>query len=111
VSVFAANGDTIFGDCAIAYAADQKTRSDCELGVGFSGVDRDLAVKMVAEQDANAKLIAAAPDLLAACQGAEKLLSKQLEEYNATLAAVPGLNSPPGPVLNALRGAIAKATT
>jgi hypothetical protein len=73
--------------------------------IGHSG-----PVALVAGQD-NAKLIAAAPDLLAACQGAEKLLSAQLEEYNKAMTSFYEPKAEPGPVLTALRAAIAKATT
>ena len=54
----------IMAQTAYCSATGQKTREDCERGVGFGHKDptsRDEAIRLNAEQDANARLIAAAP--------------------------------------------------
>ena len=56
---------------------------------------------------ANARLIAAAPDMLAALRGAEALITNDVtRDFGATLAA----NPMPGSVLANIRTALAKAT-
>lgn len=70
--VTAANGDEILREEAVCRSSDQKTRQDNELGVGFpfrsARFTRDDASRLVSRQDANARLISAAPDLLEALQ-------------------------------------------
>jgi hypothetical protein len=71
VRVTAQNGAVIHLESAAASSSRQQTRADCEMGYGFAeaGVRpeflRSTAVRLIAEQDANARLIAAAPELLA----------------------------------------------
>lgn len=83
VSVIAPGGVVIHSEYAIAHATGQKTRRDCEGGFGFSGADREQAIKMVAEQDANARLIAAAPDLLEACKSMVLLANRAWHHLDA----------------------------
>jgi hypothetical protein len=59
---------------ACAHSTEQKTRLDCESAIGFEHSKREQVREASATQDANARLIAAAPDLLAACRLAEKCL-------------------------------------
>lgn len=50
----------------IAHSSSQQTLADCRAAVGFPYKERDNVSAKIAEQEANARLIAAAPDLLAA---------------------------------------------
>ncbi len=69
VRITAANGDTILQVGACAHSTVQKTRQECEDGVGFrhkskdGSTTRDAVIFAIAEQDANARLIAAAPTM------------------------------------------------
>src|SRR6185503_11100335 len=60
----------IIAQDAYCFSSKQKTREDNERGVGFPRRAKDgettakMAADFIAEQDANARLIAAAPDLL-----------------------------------------------
>ncbi len=66
-----AGGEVILSQSAVCNSTKQETRRDCEQAVGFNENDQDayfradFARKCIAEQDANARLIAAAPELLA----------------------------------------------
>lgn len=51
-------------------------------------------------------LMKAAPALLAACEAAEGLLARQLDEYNSALSVMPRPIAEPGPILLSLRAAI-----
>lgn len=64
VHVFAGNYD-IHKEDAYAHSTTQDNRRENELGIGFKGAEADLAEKAIKTQDANARLIAAAPTLLA----------------------------------------------
>jgi hypothetical protein len=75
VRIVAASGKRILSESADAHATEQKTRLDCETGVGFdsrteraNGITRDQVVAIIAEQDANARLMSSAPCLLEALQ-------------------------------------------
>lgn len=79
-SVIVKSGEkVIYRENAACHSTQQKTREDCEQGVGFNekqGVfSRENARQLIAEQDANAALISAAPDLLQLCERALALLS------------------------------------
>jgi hypothetical protein len=77
----------------------------------YFSTKRDEPYATSALLPADARLIAAAPDLYAACEKAEVLLTKQLNEHNDALAIIP-TNLPyyvPGPTLTAIRKALAKA--
>lgn len=65
----------IFSQSAVCNSTKQNTRRDCEMGYGFDENATDVhwraetARKWIAEQDANARLISAAPELLEALEG------------------------------------------
>lgn len=59
-----AGSNVILHQDAFAHSSKQKSRADCEDGVGFEPKDIDTVQNAIREQDANAKLIAAAPELL-----------------------------------------------
>ena len=54
--------------CRVAYSTSHKSLDDVRAAVGFDHNQRDDISAMVAEQEANARLIAAAPDTLEALQ-------------------------------------------
>jgi hypothetical protein len=60
-----ANGKEIMSQSAHCLSSVQRTRRDCEMGEGFPvrGATKAEAKRAIAEQDANARLIAAAPEL------------------------------------------------
>lgn len=53
---------------AYCHSSDQKSRIDCEQAVGFPYRERASVSAAIREQDDNARLIAAAPELLEALQ-------------------------------------------
>ena len=65
-----ADDKVILRQDAAAHSTQQKTRTDCEQGVGFDRKDISAVQDAIREQDANARLIAAAKDLLGACEAA-----------------------------------------
>lgn len=58
----------VIEEAAIACASPQKTREDNLAAVGFPWRDRPKVIEMLKRQEANARLIAAAPELLEALQ-------------------------------------------
>lgn len=75
VWVSSIDGKVVLEQHAVAHSTRQKTREDCENGVGYDwhpkhpqATPRQAAIDAIVEQDANARLIAAAPELLAALQ-------------------------------------------
>lgn len=64
VEVVSENGRFILHESATCHSTVQKTRADNEAGMGFKKESGEAAAA-IAEQDANARLIAAAPELLA----------------------------------------------
>lgn len=58
---------------------------------------------------ADARLIAAAPEMLEALEAALALLDKQRAEYNSTLTILPHAAVSEGPIAKQARAAIAKA--
>ena len=76
VIVTAADGWVVIEQSGFCNSTEQKTRDDNERGIGFKQDDSDFgraaAVACIAKQDANARLIAAAPDLLEALKAAEE---------------------------------------
>lgn len=103
VIIRAASGDLVLHEDGAAHSTGQKTRHDCENGVGFrwkpraGGSSREQAIAAVVEQDANARLIAAAPDLYTALEGMERLF------------AINGEGLMRGKIANEIRAALAKA--
>lgn len=95
--VLAARGVCIVAQNAFAYTSGQKTRADNEQGLGFGHKDRGPIVAVIAEEDANGRLIAAAPDMLAA-----------LKAVTAALNGRVHFNPPPAALRDAAQ-AIAKA--
>jgi hypothetical protein len=63
-----AGSNVILHQDAFAHSTAQKSRADCEDGIGFEPEDIGTVQDAIREQDANARLIAAAPDLLAALE-------------------------------------------
>lgn len=66
-----ADRQEILQQSAYCSSTEQRTRLDCELGVGFGGRDFTTIAEAqvhIANQDANARLITAAPDLLEAAK-------------------------------------------
>ena len=64
----------------IAYCTSNKNLEDVRGATAFDYDKRENIAKMVAEQEANARLIAAAPELLEALDGARDSLSFAIEE-------------------------------
>lgn len=92
----------VFQQDAVAFSSEQRTRADCESGVGFSFHERNRISEMIAEQDANGRLIAAAPDLLAAC--------KAVDEFFDYCSTDPYHSHDKRELRKAIKAAIAKAT-
>lgn len=67
-TITSSDGEEIVDQDAHCFSSDQETREDNELGVGFpirgDRFTRDKAVALIARQDADGMLMAAAPDLL-----------------------------------------------
>jgi hypothetical protein len=103
VRVVSQNGSAVFEQDAACSSTQQKTRKDNQEGVGFD-VDHDrvefrkqTAIEAVAEQDAIAHLVAAAPEMLEA-----------LKEMYDSACTNPNSTPSKGAFLKAL-AAIAKA--
>jgi len=76
-------GIEILSQHAYCHSSTQNTRKENEDGIGFKhGKDREEAKRAIAEQDANAALIAAAPDMLEALKHAQRLY-----DYDKTISA------------------------
>lgn len=111
--LIAAGGNQVLSMRRAAHASDQRSLADCLAGIGFEinaevhSFRRDVVVASLLEQRANARLIAAAPELLAALAAIES------EFRGGALTAVgpiPELTRVDGRFA-AARAAIAKATT
>lgn len=76
-----AAGNSILNQTAVCHSSKQKTVEDNEAGLGFDGrchsITQDEAAAMIAEQDANGRLMAAAPELLEACKEARIVLERE----------------------------------
>ena len=77
----------ILSQSAFCHSSEQKTRRDCELGIGFeykndTFTTRAEAVASIKEQDANARLIAAAPELLEKCEKIVAWLDRLANQAN-----------------------------
>lgn len=70
VQIIAANGNVVLAQDGFAHSSQQKNRADYLDGVGFSYKDgqRYKACEVVAEQEANARLMAASWEMLEALQ-------------------------------------------
>jgi hypothetical protein len=75
----------------------------------WSIVDRAGAPNGRAEAEANARLIAAAPDLLAACRAADELIAHVLHISDSQLDAMLESSDPTIALLKRFRRAMAKA--
>ena len=64
----------------VAYSTGQKSLDDMRCAKGFPHQDRDKIIEAIREQEANARLISAGPDLLEACEAL-------LERYRIMVAA------------------------
>jgi hypothetical protein len=68
-------GETVVSMTRIAYSTRQNTLTDVRCAVGFDWNERDDVAFMVAKQEADARLISAAPDLLAVAIEADSALA------------------------------------
>lgn len=88
----------------IAYSTAQNSLEDVRKAVGFKHDQRDETIRLVAEQEANAHLIAAAPDLYVAAQAVLDGLHERID-----LASGSGQPVPVFAGIAALHAALAKA--
>jgi hypothetical protein len=82
-------GNDVVTMSRVAYSTAQKTLNDVRLAVGFDWHERDNVCRLVAEQEANARLIAAAPELLSALE--EALLQLDYLEGRNTTGTTPAV--------------------
>lgn len=86
----------ILSQAAYCSSTKQRTRQDCELGVGFGGADPTTCAQAqahIATQDANARLIAQAPAMYDCLKTLVEYYGLHTEEYDharAILRAVEG---------------------
>ncbi|MDQ7981912.1 hypothetical protein QYH69_32330 [Paraburkholderia sp. SARCC-3016] len=79
LAIIAANGDEVSIESRSAYGSGQKSIDDVMSARGFRDVDqREDAIAANARQLANAKLRAAAPELLAELQAAHRIIRNAL---------------------------------
>ncbi|WP_428383720.1 hypothetical protein [Nevskia ramosa] len=102
VGIVDANGKEVVRQDAAAFSSAQNSRLDNENGVGFPyrsddpKFTRDAVIAAIQEQDANARVMTAAPEML------------QARRYCETLIACSGINGS-AQTLACVRAVIAKA--
>jgi len=83
-----------------------ENRFDCGIQAGRDEHGKRTSIE---ELEANAHLISAAPDMYEALKEWLALLDKQREEYNTSLALIPGSIVKEGPIARKARRALSKA--
>jgi hypothetical protein len=83
-----AKGKSIVFFERIAYSTEAKDITDVRNAIGFPKNDKEQFKKAIIEQEANARLIASAPELLEACKAVmdargERLIKVGGKEYKA----------------------------